>query len=93
MAKYLTAEGREFRELVVALEGNLAAVATVLGISRSAVSHRLNTELHGAWWRSFKKRRAKERRAARARRARARARERAREAWAWSAAWAAGEGP
>lgn len=83
MAKYLTEQGREFRKLVVRLDGAQHDIAAELGISQAAVSQRLNSELHGAWWRSFKKKRAKRRAAARERRWYANARERARLAYGY----------
>ena len=68
MAKYLTEAGRDFRKLVSFHEGEQRVIAETLNISVPAVSTRLNSELHGAWWRAFKKRRARQRRAERQRR-------------------------
>jgi predicted transcriptional regulator len=76
MAKYLTDKGREFRKMVVVYDGHQATIADVLGVSVAAVSTRLNSELHGAWWRSFKRKRSKRRQAERQRRWRERAQER-----------------
>jgi hypothetical protein len=68
MAHYLREEDHELRRLVTELEGDLEKVAQAFGLSRTAISHRLNTERHGDWWRSYKKRRKKRRAAARQRR-------------------------
>lgn len=78
MAKILTEKGRAFRRLVVELDGDQDALAIELGISKRAVQARLYTQLHRAWWESFKKARSKRRARERRARARERARERAR---------------
>lgn len=61
MAKLLTDEAKAFRRLVTDLDGDQYAIAETLGITQPTVSHRLNSELHGAWWRAFKKRRKRRR--------------------------------
>ena len=65
MAFYLKDEDLEFRRLVEELDGHQELVASCLGVSRSAISHRLNTEKHGAWWKAFKTARSRKRRAER----------------------------
>lgn len=83
MAKYMTPEAKAFRELVMAHEGRQREIAAALNVSVSAISHRLNSELHGTWWRAYKKRRSRARKAAAQRRYRARAAERARMAYGY----------
>jgi len=65
MAKYIREKDAELRKLVVSLEGDQEAIGLILGITPSAVSHRLGSDLNRAWWASFKKRRSKRRKAAR----------------------------
>jgi len=65
VAIYLKDEDLELRRLVEGLDGHQELVASCLGVSRSAISHRLNTEKHGAWWRDFKAARSRKRRAER----------------------------
>jgi predicted transcriptional regulator len=77
VAKHLTEKDREFRRLVQEHDGDQRALADLLGVSVSAVSARLTTEKHGAWWRTFKKKRARERKRARQARWRQGVRERA----------------
>ena len=72
MTKYLSEEDFEFRRLVAELEGHQVAIAFCLQITANAVSHRLHTQKHRAWWRAFKKRRSKQRKAERQRRYRVR---------------------
>lgn len=91
MTKYVSEEAIEFRKLVVSLEGNRELIAMAIGRTPTAVSHRLNSELHGAWWRAYKKRRAVERARARHRRARQKAKERG-AAWAGGHGWEPGSG-
>ena len=59
MAKKLNEEDIAFRHLVVKAEADLDLVACCLDITRSAVSHRLNTQKHGTWWAAYKKNRSK----------------------------------
>ena len=75
MAKYLGKDDQAFRALVTELDGEQRAIADVMRISASAVSHRLLTERHGQWWLGFKARRARRRQAERQRRYRERHRE------------------
>ena len=65
MAYYLKDEDLEIRRLVEGLDRHQELEASSLGVSRSAISHRLNTEKHGAWWRAFKAARSRKRRAKR----------------------------
>lgn len=81
MAKHLTDADHRFRELVESFDGHQPSVAQALGVTIQNVSARLRTEKHGAWWRSFKKRRSKRRAAERQRRYRERAGRRVAEAW------------
>lgn len=81
MAKYLTDEDRDFRKLVEEMDGHQPSIATLLGVTRQSVSARLRTEKHGSWWRAFKRKRSKRRKAEAARRYRRRARERMAQAW------------
>jgi hypothetical protein len=84
MAKYVTDEALRFRKLVVDLDGCRDLIAQAEGVSPSAISHRLNSQLHGAWWRAYKKARAKRRLAARRRRSRQNCAARATARWAIS---------
>lgn len=68
MTRYLSEEDRAFRALVIELDGNQEAIAARLGIGRPSVSMRLRADKHAAFWRAFKKARAKRKRAARQRR-------------------------
>lgn len=49
---------QEFRNLVIALEGNGVAIAKELGVTPSAVSIRLRTK-HSDWWTEYKKEKEK----------------------------------
>lgn len=81
MAKLLTDEAKAFRRLIEEFDGDQYAIAAALGVTQSAVSHRLHTELHGAWWKAFKRKRSKRRK--REAQARYRRGARARMAAAW----------
>lgn len=72
MAKTLNKADKLLRKLVEEYGGELAIISVILGVSPSALSHRMHTEKHGAWWRLFKARRSRERRRERGRRYRAR---------------------
>ena len=81
MAKYLDDKDRDFRKLVEELDGHQASIAAILGVTRQNVSAHLRTVKHGSWWRAYKRKRAKRRKAESAKRYRRRARERMAEAW------------
>lgn len=81
MAKYLNDVDRDFRKLVEELDGHQASIATILDVTRQNVSARLRTNKHGSWWRAFKRRRSKQRKAEASKRYRRRARERMAQAW------------
>ena len=79
----MTPEAEAFRALVLRHDGVQRGIADELGITVAAVSARLNSELHGSWWKAYKKKRAKRRKAAAARRYRARVAERSRLAYGY----------
>jgi excisionase family DNA binding protein len=54
MARVLAEEDRKFRQLVVEMEGRQTKIATALGISASAVSHRLWSQKHAEWWAKYR---------------------------------------
>ena len=81
MAKYLDDADRDFRKLVEELDGHQASIAALLGVTQQNVSARLRTEKHGSWWRAFRRKRAKRRKAEGAKRYRRRARERMAQVW------------
>ena len=58
MTKHLRDKHVEFRRLVVALDGDQAAIGIALGITGAAVSARLRSQLHRSWWQSVKNRRS-----------------------------------
>jgi len=64
MEQRLTQEDKEFRRLVVELEGHQDAIASCLGLERSTISRKLNSKKHGAWWKAYKKHRSRERKRA-----------------------------
>jgi hypothetical protein len=59
--KTLGPEDVKFRKLVESLDGHQPSIAEVLGICREAVTHRLMTEKHSAWWIAFKTARSRRR--------------------------------
>ena len=74
MSRALSEENKRLRRLIKASDGDTAGVACTIGVSRTAISSRLNNKTNGAWWSAFKRersrRRARERkRSARVRRA------------------------
>lgn len=68
MAKVLTQEDQDLRDLLVEHDGHQETVATILDISVNALSKRLQRDKHKAWWQAFKKKRSKRRKVLRHRR-------------------------
>lgn len=78
--KTLKPEDLQFRKLVESFDGRQESVAEVMGVTRLAITHRLLSEKHHAWWMDFKAKRARKRRQERARRHYARRKQRVAEA-------------